>query len=146
MGGLGAMMAAQPGVASGMAQVAKEASKLEGVPVLQVVRIGGAAGAAGQTETAQAQPEKEQADPAPANRIGRFGGLAGGGMPGFGRKKKQPEEQQQASASQNATPPGTLMELTTEMTAFSSAPVDAAKLTVPAGFKQVEHQMKKGLK
>ena len=38
------------------------------------------------------------------------------------------------------------MEMTTELTAFSSAPVDPAKLTVPAGFKQVDHEMKKALK
>ena len=38
------------------------------------------------------------------------------------------------------------MEMTTELTAFSSAPVDAAKLNVPDGFKQVEHEMKKALK
>ena len=44
------------------------------------------------------------------------------------------------------TPPGTLMEMTTELTAFSSAPVDVAKLNVPDGFKQVEHEMKKALK
>ena len=38
------------------------------------------------------------------------------------------------------------MEMTTELTAFSSAPVDMAKLSVPAGFKQVEHDMAKQLK
>ena len=45
-----------------------------------------------------------------------------------------------------ATPPGTLMELTTELTAFSSGAVDSAKLSVPAGFKQVEHPMAKELR
>jgi hypothetical protein len=38
------------------------------------------------------------------------------------------------------------MELTTELTGFSSAPVDMAKLSVPAGFKQVDHDMSKALK
>jgi hypothetical protein len=28
---------------------------------------------------------------------------------------------------------------------FSNAPVDAAKVNVPPGFKEVEHPMKKGL-
>jgi hypothetical protein len=161
MGGFGSMMTAQPGVAKGMAQLAKEASKLEGVPVLQVVRMGGMQGAAGQPGTNEGQQTSEPAPSAgdaaesaaasaATSRIGRFGGIAAGGLGGFGRsKKKQPEQQAQTpppAASKNATPPGTLMELTTEMTAFSSAPVDEAKLTVPAGFKQVEHQMQKALK
>ena len=51
-----------------------------------------------------------------------------------------------AAGAAGPTPPGTLMELTTELTAFSSAPVDAAKLSVPAGFKQVDHDMQKALK
>jgi hypothetical protein len=38
------------------------------------------------------------------------------------------------------------MEMTTELTSFSSAPVDGSKLQVPAGFKQVEHDMAKALK
>ena len=95
--------------------------------------------------------------------MGKLGGLAGGlggGLGGFGRKKKEPEQpaaqaQQQtpppaaappAQSAAGATPPGTLMELTTELTAFSSAPVDVAKVSVPAGFKQVEHDMSKALK
>jgi len=86
---------------------------------------------------------------------GRFGGLAGaaaGGMlGGFGRKKKEapkeeakpPAEQPPAAAKPEPGAPGTLMEMTTEMTGFSSGAVDATKFAVPAGFKEVEHDMKK---
>ena len=38
------------------------------------------------------------------------------------------------------------MEMTTELSGFSSAPVDAAKLEVPTGFKQVESEMVKALR
>jgi hypothetical protein len=96
-------------------------------------------------------------------RMGKLGGLAGaaGGFGGFGRKKKQQQQEepqsqpqaqtppppaQSAPGSMGATPPGTLMEMTTELTAFSSAPVDSSKFAVPAGFKQVDHEMKKALK
>jgi carbon monoxide dehydrogenase subunit G len=187
MGGMGAMMGRQAGMMKGMSQLYKEASKLEGVPVLQVVRMGGMAGGMSEADMAkmseaeraqaQAQQQQQQAPPPPSagdvagsaatgaalGRMGKLGGLAGaaGGFGGFGRKKKQQQEEQpqqqaqtpppappaqSAPGASGATPPGTLMEMTTELTAFSSAPVDTAKLSVPAGFKQVDHEMKKALK
>jgi hypothetical protein len=179
MAGMGAMMGQQAGMAKGMSELSKEASKIEGVPVLQVIRMGGTMEGMSEADMARMQQEQASQPPPPppptagdvagsaasgaaASRMGRLGGLAGGlggGLGGFGRKKKEPEQpaaqaQQQAPpaaapASQSAagaTPPGTLMELTTELTAFSSAPVDMAKMSVPAGFKQVEHDMSKALK
>jgi hypothetical protein len=38
------------------------------------------------------------------------------------------------------------MEMTTELSAFSSGSVDSARLQVPSGYKQVEHSMTKALK
>jgi carbon monoxide dehydrogenase subunit G len=178
MSGMGGMMGQQAGMAKGMSELYKEASKIEGVPVLQVVRMGGTMEGMSEADMARAQQQAAEdqraAQPPPptagdvagsaatgaaASRMGRLGGLAGGlggGLGGFGRKKKEPEQPaaqaQQAppaAAPQNAagaTPPGTLMELTTELTAFSSAPVDMAKMSVPTGFKQVEHDMSKALK
>ena len=182
MGGLGGMMGQQAGMAKGMSELYREVSKIDGVPVLQVVRMGGTMQGMSEADMARAQQEAEQAQAqqqpqvspptagevtgsaatgAVASRMGRLGGLAGGlggGIGGFGRRKKEPEAQapQAAPAAAaapaatqtggSATPPGTLMELTTELTAFSSAPVDMAKLSVPAGFKQVEHDMSKALK
>jgi hypothetical protein len=35
------------------------------------------------------------------------------------------------------------MEITSELSGFSSGPVDASKFEVPAGFKQVESEMLK---
>ncbi|HYO83049.1 MAG TPA: hypothetical protein VES20_16700, partial [Bryobacteraceae bacterium] len=160
--------------------------KLDGVPVLQVIRMGGtASGMPSETEMAAQQgsaPSQghEQAPPdagaaagaagaAAGGRLGgKIGGLAGGlgGLGGFGRKKKQQDQEAQAapqhaqqqtlppaapqsgsaSASSGRTPPGTLMELTSELSSFSSAPVDSARLDVPAGFKQIEHDMSKSLR
>jgi hypothetical protein len=185
MGGMAGMMGRQ-GMMKGMSEMYKEASKLDGVPVLQVVRMAGAAEGMNEADMAKAQhqmaeaeraqqQQQQQAPPpsvseaagsaatgAALGRMGKVGGIAGGlgGFGGFGRKKKQQQEEQQPAPAQSAppaaaapapgaagaTPPGTLMELTTELTALSSAPVDPAKLTVPAGFKQVEHDMQKALK
>jgi hypothetical protein len=127
---------------------------------------------AAQQQAAQEQAAQQQQQPVPtpgdaaasaatgaaANKMGKLGGLAGlgGGFGGFGKKKKQQQEepQQQAPAAQaappaaptSATPPGTLIELTTELSSFSSAAADTSKFEVPAGFKQVEHQMQKQLR
>jgi hypothetical protein len=38
------------------------------------------------------------------------------------------------------------MEMTTELSGFSSAPVDPSKFEVPAGFKQVESEMMKAMR
>jgi hypothetical protein len=183
MGGMAGMMGQQAGMAKGMTELYKETAKLDGVPVLQVIRMGGtmqgmseAEMAGAQQAAAQGQQTEQQAPPPPtagdvagsaatgaaASRMGRFGGLAGGvgGLGGFGRRKKEPEQQQTqaqaqqqppASSTQSApvagpTPAGTLMELTTEITSFSGASVDMAKLSVPEGFKQVEHEFAKQLK
>lgn len=134
MGNMGAALSRQGGMMKGMSELYKESAKLDGVPMLQVVRMGGAMEGAGSADAQQAPP--------PSSKLG---GLASGigGFGGFGRKKKEPApETSQAPAPSS----GVLMELTTEMTGFSSGPVDQAKVTVPAGFKQVDHEMQKALK
>ena len=164
----------------GMSELSKEMAKLEGIPVLQITRIGGTGTGAGtpseaelaqaQAQAQQAQQEQQQVQPAivaeeaagaaaasaATSRMGRLGGLAGG-LGGFGRRKKneaqqqapppaeQPQQAQTAPAQRQAGGSGALMELTTELTGFSSS-VDASKFDVPAGFKQVEHDMVKALK
>lgn len=166
--GMGSMM--QPGMSEGMGELAKQASKLDGIPVLQVTKIGTVA--EGQdlstmpSQPAGEQPQMPNAGEAAGNaaggaaagaitsRLGKAGAIGGalGGFGGFGRKKKQQEEQapppepvpQKTEAS---APPaqggGVLMELTSELTGFSSATVDGSKFDVPAGFKQVENEMVK---
>ena len=67
---------------------------------------------------------------------------------GFGRKKKAeaPKEEKQETASTSAPSgdaPATLMEMTTEMSGFSSAPVELSRFAVPSGFKKVESDMQR---
>ena len=69
--------------------------------------------------------------------LGRLGGLGG-----FGRKKKDDQQAQQAPPP-DAPPAGPMMETTTQMSKFSSAAVDASKFEPPAGFKQVDSEMKR---
>jgi Tfp pilus assembly protein FimV len=165
---------AQPGMAEGMSELYKQASKLDGVPVLQITRMGAVAegqdlssvpsqtedGAEGQVPSAgnvAGQAAGQAAAGAATSRLGRAGALGGalGGFGGFGRRKKQQQEEQapppqtqaeQQQAGPAAGQPALLMEMTSELTSFSSASVDAASFEVPAGFKQVENEMVKRMK
>ena len=150
MGGLaGAMMAGQT---KSLNEMAKEMSKLNGIPVYQVIRLGAMSvpqGAEGQQEPQAQQQQQQQQPPSVSEAIGRkLGGF--GGLGRLGRKKT--EEQQQPQQQQPAQQPqqqqtaqagprtASFMELTTELTGFSSAPVDTSKFEVPAGFKKVESE------
>jgi hypothetical protein len=125
------MMGARPDMSKGMAELAKESSKLNGMPVFQTVKMG--VHAEGQAQGAQpaAQQQQDQQADKPS-----LGSLLGGK---FGRKKKDDSAGEGGAAPQSSgDASGSLMEMTMEMGGFSAAPVDPSKFEIPAGFKQVE--------
>ncbi len=146
------MSAMQPGMAQGYGELAKEMSKLKGMPVLQVTRMGSTPDGKPLPAASEAplppSPEmpsagemakegaKESATSAIASKIGL------GGFGHFGRKKKeeppkeQPSDQQKGRQAQAG--PAVLIETNSEMSGFSTASIDAARFEVPAGYKQVE--------
>ncbi len=137
-------------MAKGMTDLQKESAKLDGVPVLQVIRMG----TAGQPQSAQAQqaqrqqapeatPREESSSPSITGALGKLGGLGG-----FGRRKKKEEAPADEKVSQSSPPPaaGVLMEMTSESSSFSTAAVDASRFEVPAGFKKVENDLAKALR
>jgi hypothetical protein len=153
--GLSSSLAAiQPAASQGMSQMIKEMSKLKGIPVEQVTRMGAtangeplpAASEAPLPPTPSAPPPpsagevaQQSASAAIASKLGGFG------FGGFGHKKQQqapPPEDDSTTAQQ--TPTATvLMESTTALTEFSSAPIDASKFAVPAGFTEMQPQQAK---
>jgi hypothetical protein len=148
-------MMMRPGMSEGFARMAKEMAKMKGVSVHEIVNMKGlggpgAAGGPGSPEMPSLGDAARQGAQNEANsQIGRAAGgrLGGalGGLGGFGRRKKAeeppPQQTQQAPAQQEAS----FMEMTIDKSGFSSAPVDASQMAVPASFKQVEHPMKKML-
>ena len=143
-------MMAAPGSGKGMAEMVKAMSKLDGVPIYQVMQMGGVAGAQGGEQGAGAPPAQQgqqaQAEqPSSGGALGKLAGGKFGGLGGFGRKKKQDDEQPAAAGKTDSAPngPGALMEVTSELSGFSSEPADASKFEIPAGFKQVESEMLK---
>jgi hypothetical protein len=151
-GGLRSSFAAmQPGSAEGMAEMVKEMSKLKGVPVMQVMRMGITAN--GQPLAAASEAPlppsneikmpsakdvaKESATSAITSKLGGFGGFGG-----FGRKKKQ-EQAPQPSANDTQSKDVTqsvLLESTTQLTGFSSESIPASQFAVPAGYTLVNPQ------
>lgn len=167
-----AQSANQPQSSDALKAMAKEMSQIQGVPVLQVMRMGttvngqplpaaseaalpvegngptvGDAVAKSGEDTAQQTAAAES-----SQRIrGAFGnslGSAIGGFGGFGHKKKQQQQQQEASSdnpSASAAPPQSvvLIESVTELGNFSDQ-VDPAVFEVPSGYKQVTALALKG--
>ena len=154
----GNMFAANPQVSGGMAEVYKEVAKLDGVPVQQLITMGasGQPGAAGASSDGSAAPPPQQpAQQQPAAQPQSIGGALGGalgGRFGLGRKKTPPPADPpaapasgsgSASGGQAQGAPGSLLEMTTEMSSFSSNPADESLFGVPAGFKKVDSDLKR---
>ncbi len=166
--GYGALLQSQPGASKGMADLAKEVSKLKGVPVLQVMRMGSTANgqplpaaseaplpaSAGPAMPTAGDVAQQTATSIVSSKLGGLGSALGGGFGGFGHKKKAADTAQpdttstNSAASPNAQPgngqaqPGApatsvLIESSTTLSDFSTAPVDASHFQVPAGYQQV---------
>jgi hypothetical protein len=149
------LAAMQPAAAQGMTDMVKEMSKLKGIPVEQIMRMGA-------TTNGEPLPAASEA-PLPPSPSGpdmpsgqdvaqqtassaiasKLGGFGIGGFGGFGHKKQAPPPPPADDSSDTAqqTPTSTvLMESTTQMSGFSSATIDSGKFAVPAGFTQVQPQ------
>ena len=142
------MLAQQPGANQAMGDMMKEMQKLDGVPVMQVMRMG-------TTVNGQTLPAASEA-PLPAEAAGPTKGeiaKAGmssmisshlGGFGGFGKKKQNtPPPDQNAEAAGAQATSAILMEMQTTTANFSSAPVDPSHFEVPAGYKQVQSPIEK---
>ena len=132
----------QPAAGKGMADMAEEMSKLKGIPVLQIMRMGTTADGtplpaaseapipAGPPPPSAGDVAKQSASSALMNSI-PFGG--------FGKKKKQDDPPPAANSGASAQPTAAvLVESNTQMASFSQASVDASQFNPPAGYKQVE--------
>lgn len=151
---MGKMLAQQPGATEAFSDMAKEMQKIQGVPVMQVMRMGmttdgkplpAASEAPLPADSSPNMPSKgDMAKQGAASAITSH--LPFGGFGGFGHKKQADPPPPDPKANQNANTPPTssvLMESQTTITSFSSAPVDPSHFEVPAGYKQVQPQMER---
>ncbi|HEY1576246.1 MAG TPA: hypothetical protein VGF82_04150 [Terracidiphilus sp.] len=159
------MLAAQPGGAEAMAELKKEASKVQGFPVLQVTRVGVStdgqplaapsvapapnsqndSSTAGNVTREVATDTGTQAASSEMGKLGTFGRALGSSSLGaFMRHKPsgsaKPSTSTPPDGSANAN---VLLESQTELANFSTSPVDLAGFQVPAGYKQIASPMAK---
>jgi hypothetical protein len=163
MGAFSAMFSAQPGASDAMADLQKESSKMTGIPVVQITRMGMTTN--GQplpppsdttTDAGNASsPEAKKAGESSANdRLASLGKMMGNAsaLGGFMHHKKSQNTDQESStspssarsSSSDSTPQAaTLLEMKTEMSNFSSGAVDLSKFEIPAGYqKKVDPRVK----
>jgi hypothetical protein len=139
------MLAQNPGAGQALGDMAKEMQKLDGVPIMQVMRMG-------TTTNGQPLPAASEA-PTPAPPAGPSAGdvakqgmtsalTSHFGLGGFGKKKQQ--DPPPPDPNQNAEQPTSaiLMETLISTSNFSTAPVDPSHFDVPAGYKQIQPQMR----
>jgi len=124
----GAVLGANPQMNVASVELRKSTVKLNGMSLLQYTSMGMGAGQAGSNSgqsQAQSQPQSHSSNP-----VSAIGGI-------FGKKKKDDGAQPDSGAS---SPSGSLMDITTEVTAISTSPLDASLFEIPAGFKQIEEK------
>ena len=144
------MLAQNPGAGQALGDMAKEMQKLDGVPIMQVMRMGTTvngqplpAASEAPTPAAPAGPTtgdvaKEGAKEGMTSALtSHLGGL--GGFGGFGKKKQQaPPPTQDQNPAQAQAAASILMETQITTSNFSSAPVDPSHFDIPAGYKLVQ--------
>jgi hypothetical protein len=159
----------QPGMFSGMADMAKEMSKLKGVPVSQIIRMGSTADgsplpaaseaplppsnaptAGSLASQAGASAVDSAANSAASNAASKVGLSSLANLGSFGFHKKKPQDTAAQPAPASGTPPNSapqnaavLMESSTEMTNFSSASLDTNLFGIPAGYSKVPSEYQK---
>lgn len=135
------MFMMNPQISQGMAEVYKEAAKMDGVPVLQTITMGGpgenATAAANQQQATEQQNQQQESErPSMTDAVG--GALAGHFGFGHRKHKKQQEQPEQQQSAQTSGSGGTLLEMNVESSNFSSSPVDDSLFAIPAGFREVK--------
>ena len=142
------MLMQSPGADQALADMGKEMQKIDGVPVMQVMRMGTTTDGKPLPAASEAPLPKDATPPPPsAGDVAKQAIASQFGFGGFGKKKKndQPPPDQNANQNPNAPPPTSaiLMESQTTTSSFSSGAVDPLHFEVPAGYKQVQSQMEK---
>jgi len=142
----GSVGMANPQMTQAAAEFRKNALQVDGMPLLQYTSFGMAAsGQAGneQAQTQQKQDEKASKDDSTPTNSREAITKSLGGL--FGKKKKQQQSDSNESSDSAATnsqqppsTPGSMMDITTEVTSFAKDSLDATLFDVPAGYTQVQ--------
>lgn len=142
----GSMGMANPQMTQASEEFRKNSLKMDGMPLVEYSSFGmasnGQSGQTGDTQSAnQTQPPPAQpssnSDSTPTNPRDAITK----GIGGLFKKKQQQQQADSTSAaatSQPASPPGSMMDVTTEVTSYSKDSLDASLFDVPAGYTQMQ--------
>lgn len=144
----GEVFGGNPQIADARAEAAKHASDLKGFPLLQYTSFGGVGngqGANGAQAQSNAQPQRQNdsqsSSVSPLNPEGAAV-KALGGFFGHHKKKNADEQTAENQGSNQAAPPpsqpGSLMDMTIEVTNYSDSALDPSLFDVPSGYRQIE--------
>ena|SRR5450432_4059006 len=128
--GANPLLMSRPGMSEDMARMYKEGSKMDGMPVLEIIKMGGNMQGMPQQDSQASQQPPQQSSAPPTSISGALGGMLAGRM----AKRKKDD----ASPADSSSASGSLMEMTMEVTSYSSADADPAMFDVPSGFTKVE--------
>jgi hypothetical protein len=128
-------MMQQPAAGKGMADMVEEMSKLKGVPVLQIMRMGSTADGTPLPAASEA-PLPSGPPPPSAGDVAKSAVMSSLPFGGFGKKKKQEDPPAAANSGQSGA--AVLVESTTQTTQLSQSPIDASQFNPPAGYKRIE--------
>lgn len=150
---MASMLATQPGSAEALADMKKESAKMSGLPVLQVTRVGVSPDgqplpapsvaplAEDQKQGSSADGGTQSADEKPS-RFGGFGRALGSAL----TRQKSPASSGSGTSTGkdgNSAAASVLLESQTQLSNFSTAPVDGNSFQVPPGYKQVASPMER---
>lgn len=138
----GGMFAQNPEIAKGMQEAFKEVAKMNGAPVFQKMAMGPEGMAPPTSDGPSPVAKQEEKPKVSAGSV--LGGALGGRFGGLGRKRNDPpqEQPQQQPQQQSAAASGAMIEMETTYSNFATT-ADASLFEIPAGFKQVESELKK---
>jgi hypothetical protein len=128
-------MMRQPGAGKGMADMVEEMSKLKGIPVFQIMRMGTTMDGMPLAAASEA-PLPVGPPPPSAGDVAKSAVMNSIPFGSFGRRKKQEDPPPAANTAQPTS--AVLIESNTQMTNFSRISIDPSQFSPPAGYKQVE--------
>jgi hypothetical protein len=146
--GMAASAGTDPRVGPALAELSKQAEKMEGVPVLTVTSVNISGTPSGDAQSSKTSSSSSQASSGSSSQdsVGKEAvaeslGKVLGGFGGFGHKKKKEEPKpapaESSSTSADSTGPVSvnLMKMTSELTSLSNAALDSSLFEVPQGYK-----------
>jgi hypothetical protein len=146
--GMAASAGTDPRVGPAVAELSKQAEKMEGVPVLTVTSVNisgtpseGTQSSQGSSSSSQTSSSSSSQESSGKEAVAESLGKVLGGFGGFGRKKKKEEPKPAASESSSAESSTTgpvsvnLMKMTSELKSLSNEPLDASLFEIPQGYK-----------